>query len=116
MTDEQKMAWSVIGSMNGAAWDTDFAMTKVNDTTWESDVLELTAGQEFKLRRGAAWGPQIGVTNDATGATEGGFYVRLEDGKPEPGNIVVEVTGNYKIQLVWDGTSTNAVVNFIPAE
>ncbi len=115
MTEEQKMAWSVIGSVNGASWDTDFAMTKVNDTTWESVVLNLEAGQEFKLRRGAAWVPQIGVTNDNTGETDGGYYVRLADSNPEPGNIVVEVTGSYKVQLVWDGTSTSAVVNLIPA-
>ena len=95
MTDEQKSAWGVIGNICGTNWDTDFPMTKINDTTYESAVLELKAGQEFKVRQGASWDVNFGV----------GF---------NGGNIVVEADGNYKVQLVWDGAQTGTVT-LIPA-
>ena len=95
MTDEQKSAWGVIGNICNTNWDTDFPMTKVNDTTYESAVLELKAGQEFKVRQGASWDVNFGV--ELNGA-----------------NIVVEADGNYKVQLVWDGAKTGTVT-LIPA-
>jgi hypothetical protein len=70
-------------------------MTKINDTTYESAVLELKAGQEFKVRQGASWDVNFGV----------GF---------NGSNIVVEADGNYKVQLVWDGAQ-NGTVTLIPA-
>ena len=96
MTEEQKQAWSVIGSICGTSWDTDFAMTKTADNTWESDVLTLKAGEEFKVRQGASWDVNFGV-----------------NGEPNGANIVVEADGNYKVQLVYDGTT--ATVTLIPA-
>ena len=96
MTEEQKTAWSVIGSICGTSWDTDFAMTKTADNTWESAVLALKAGEEFKVRQGASWDVNFGV-----------------NGEPGGANIVVEADGNYKVQLVYDGTT--ATVTLIPA-
>ena len=103
MTEEQKQAWSIIGGICGTSWDTDFPMAKIDDTTWESEALELKAGEEFKLRQGAAWDVQVG----AEGA--------MKTPEVEPANIVVEADGTYKIQLIWDGESTTATVNFIAA-
>ena len=97
MTEEEKTAWSVIGSLCGTNWDTDLPMTKVAENTWESGVLALEAGNEFKVRQGASWDVNFGVNGEAGGA-----------------NIVVETAGNYKVQLVYDGTT--AAVNLIPAE
>ena len=94
MSDEQKTAWGVIGSICGTAWDTDFPMTKINDNTWESDVLELKAGDEFKVRQGASWDVNFGV--EFNGA-----------------NIVVEADGQYKVQLVWNGEA-DGTVTLIP--
>ena len=116
MTEEEKQAWGAIGSINGTSWDTDNPMTKVEDGVWESDVIVFTAGQEFKLRRGADWYFQIGVTNDKTGENDTGYYVRMQESDPEPGNIAVEVTGSYKIRLEWDGESHNATVTLVAAE
>ena len=96
MSEDAKLAWSVIGNICGTNWDTDFAMAKVNDTTFESDVLTLNAGEEFKVRQGAAWDVNYGVNGEAGGA-----------------NIVVETAGNYKVQLIIDGE--NVSVNLIPA-
>lgn len=94
MTDEQKNAWSVIGSLCGTNWDTDFTMTEGPDGTYTSEVLELKAGDEFKVRQGASWDVNFGV--EFNGA-----------------NIVVEADGKYQIQLVWDGAE-NGTVTLIP--
>ena len=97
MTEEEKNAWSVIGSLCNTNWDTDLPMTKVADNTWESDVLALEVGNELKVRQGASWDVNFGV-----------------NGEPGGANIVVETAGNYKVQLVYDGTT--AQVNLIPVE
>jgi len=96
MSDEAKQAWGVIGGICGTAWDTDFPMTKVSDDTYESDVLELKAGEEFKVRQGASWDVNFGV--EFNGA-----------------NIVVEADGKYIVRLVWDGAQ-GGTVTLIPAE
>ena len=96
MTAEQKNAWGVIGSICGTSWDTDFAMTEGPDGTYTSDVLELKAGEEFKVRQGASWDVNFGV--EFNGA-----------------NIVVEKDGKYKVQLVWDGAQ-GGTVTLIPVE
>ncbi len=95
MTDEQKQAWSVIGSICGSNWDTDFPMTADGENVWVSDVLALEAGNEFKVRQGASWDVNFGV-----------------DGAPGGANIVVETSGNYKVKLTYDGTT--AKVELIP--
>lgn len=98
MTDEQKNAWSVIGNIKGTNWDTDFAMVEGPDGTFTSDVLELKAGQEYKVRQGASWDVNFGAEgfNSAT-------------------NCVVEADGNYKVQLVWDGAQTGTIT-LIPVQ
>jgi len=95
MTDEQKQAWSVIGSICGSNWDTDFPMNADGENVWVSDVLALEAGNEFKVRQGASWDVNFGV-----------------DGAPGGANIVVETSGNYKVKLTYDGTT--AKVELIP--
>ena len=96
MTEEQKNAWGVIGGICGTSWDTDFAMTEGPDGTYTSDVLELKAGEEFKVRQGASWDVNFGV--EFNGA-----------------NIVVEADGKYQVQLVWDGAQ-GGTVTLIPVE
>ena len=96
MTEEQKKAWSVIGGICGTSWDTDFAMTEDPAGTYTSDVLELHAGEELKVRQGASWDVNFGV--EFNGA-----------------NVVVEADGKYRVQLVWDGAQTGTVT-LIPAE
>ena len=113
MTDEERQAWALIGGICDTSWDTDIPMTKKSEGVWESDILSLVEGQEFKLRQGADWNVQIGVADAKTGETETGYYVRLADGPDEPGNIVVEATGEYVIRLEWDGESHVATVTFV---
>ena len=94
MTDEQKNAWGVIGGICNTSWDVDFPMTEGPDGTYTSEVLELKAGEEFKVRQGASWDVNFGV--EFNGA-----------------NIVVEADGKYQVQLVWDGAQ-GGTVTLIP--
>ena len=96
MTEEQKNAWGVIGGICNTNWDVDFAMTDNGDGTYISEVLELKAGEEFKVRQGASWDVNFGV--EFNGA-----------------NIVVEADGKYQVQLVWDGAQ-GGTVTLIPVE
>lgn len=96
MSDEQKNAWSVIGSLCGTNWDTDFPMTETDTNTFTSEVLALNVGDELKVRQGASWDVNFGLNGEAGGA-----------------NIVVETAGNYQVQLVYDGET--ATVELIPA-
>jgi arabinogalactan oligomer/maltooligosaccharide transport system substrate-binding protein len=94
MTEEQKNAWGVIGGICGTSWDVDFPMTESPAGTYTSEVLELKAGEEFKVRQGASWDVNFGV--EFKGA-----------------NIVVEADGKYQVQLVWDGAQ-GGTVTLIP--
>ena len=96
MTEEQKNAWSVIGGICGTSWDTDFAMTETSAGVYQSDVLELHAGEELKCRQGASWDVNFGV--EFNGA-----------------NVVVEADGKYIVQLTWDGAQAGTI-ELIPAE
>ena len=71
-------------------------MNPVSEGVWESDVLALEAGKEFKVRQGASWDVNFGV-----------------GGAPNGGNIVVETTGNYKVRFTYDGTT--ATIELVPA-
>ena len=95
MTDDQKNAWGVIGSICGTNWDTDFSMTEEPAGTFTSDVLELKAGEEFKVRQGASWDVNYGV-----------------DGVAGGDNIKVEADGKYKVVLVLGDTVS---VTLVPA-
>lgn len=85
MTSDEKEAWSVIGSICGTNWDTDFAMTRtaeVGDATYYSDLLQLTAGNELKARQGASWDVNFGGDGARDGANlqvpeDGAYFVKL---------------------------------------
>ena len=96
LTPEQKRAWTVIGSVGGTNWDTDFTMTEESENVWVSVVIDMTAGQEFKVRQGLSWDNNFGVEFNG-------------------GNIVVEESGKYQVKFVWDGDKT-AEITLIKAE
>ena len=82
MSEDELNAWSVIGSICGTNWDTDFAMTETAEGTFQSEPLELKAGDELKCRQGASW--DVNFPAD---------------------NVVVEADGTYVVQLVVSGDS-----------
>ena len=93
MSEEEKRAFTVIGSLNGTGWATDFSMTETekNSNVWISDdVFVITADSiankhnEFKVRQGKSWDVAFG-----------------KDG----GNYIITEAGSYKIKLTFDGTN-----------
>ena len=94
MSAEELRAWTVIGSVGGANWDVDFAMTEDPENTWTSEPIEMKAGQEFKVRQGKSWDVNFGV--EFNGA-----------------NIVVEADGVYQVVMVWDGAQS-AEITLVP--
>ena len=96
-TDEELMAWSVIGSLCGTSWDTDFPMTEKSAGVFESDVLDLVAGNEFKCRQGGSWTVNFG-----------------SDGKIDGPNCVVEADGKYIVRLTIH-SETSATIELVPA-
>jgi hypothetical protein len=53
--------WSVIGTINGSNWNTDFFMHEVKRGVWVSEALEMNAVEEFKVRLNGAWDTYYGV-------------------------------------------------------
>ena len=100
MTEEQKNAWGVIGNICGTNWDTDFPMTKQEDGTFLSEVLELNAEESLKVRQGGSW-------DVSYGASEGQYAT-------DDGNLKVETTGKYRVKLTL--SDNGGYVELIPAE
>jgi arabinogalactan oligomer/maltooligosaccharide transport system substrate-binding protein len=96
---EVRRAWTVIGNVGGANWDTDFTMTEGPENTWTSVAIEMKAGQMFKVRQGLSWTNNYGA--------EGKFN--------SSDNILVEADGTYQVVFVWDGdTSHDATITLVP--
>ncbi len=88
MSDEEKRAFTVIGSINGDTWSTDLTMVEGPENTWiTKDAYDLKGGEEFKCRQGKAWDVAIG--NGEGPLSNQGNY-KVADG----------TTGKYKIKLV----------------
>ena len=87
MSDDEKTAWSVIGSMtewgNNADIPGDLPMTPNADkTVWTSEPITLTADDEWKVRQGKSWDVNFGA-----------------DGALNGGNIKIGEAGTYVITL-----------------
>ena len=95
MSAEELRAWTVIGSVGGANWDVDFAMTEDPENTWTSEPIEMKAGQEYKVRQGKSWDVNFG-SDGLNGA-----------------NFVVEADGVYQVVMVWDGAES-AEITLVP--
>lgn len=103
MTDEERRAFSVIGSLNGSDWKTDYKMTETekNSNIWISDDVfviteeSITKGyNEFQCRQGLAWNVQFG-----------------KDGTKE--NFIITEPGSYKIKLTYNATDKTGVVELL---
>ena len=102
--------WSVIGTINGSFWDTDFPMTDWSAfgvaNTWGYD-LKYQAGQEFKFRRDNDWAVNLGL--------------ETEEGLIDNGNNSYSATlvdGGLNIKLPYEGKwslSINVVENTLSA-
>lgn len=97
-------AWTVIGSIGGTSWGTDFSMTKINDNTWESDYMDLDEGDEFKIRQGYSWDVMYGGDVDGDGYADSGL---------SSPNYRVETAGIYKV--LFTISDLGATITLVPA-
>ena len=58
--EEPAPAWSIIGTVNGTSWDTDFDLTEKESGVWTYSGLTLTDTDEFKLRKDHSWSESVG--------------------------------------------------------
>ncbi len=111
LTPEQRKAYTVIGSINGSSWGTDFEMVEGPDGTWTSkDAFAMTETDEFKVRQGFSWDVAWGNNDD-----------NANTGIPtsNKGNYKVETAGTYNFQLVvtkGENDKLTAVITLVPAE
>ena len=78
--------WSVIGAFNG--WEADVDMTKQNDGTWKSSVINLTT-DGFKIRYNHSWDENRGGDLVSLGTP----FTVVQDGP----NIIVPSDGSYVV-------------------
>ncbi len=101
--DEPEL-WSLIGTISGTSWDTDFDMTETSEGVWAIRDVEVTVNDEFKLRMNHDWSTNVGGTENNSQSTINpddpyGVY------KPEIGaafqaggsNIQIGVAGKYNV-------------------
>lgn len=106
LTPEQRQAFTVIGSINGSGWGTDFEMTQDAEGAWVSnDAFTLTETDEFKVRKGFAWDVAYGdnVQNADTSIPTS-----------NKANYKVTTPGTYYIKLVVNSDGT-AEITLVPA-
>lgn len=87
-------AWSVIGTISGASWDKDFAMTQSEDGLWVSEVIHLERGDEFKIRKNMNWATNFGKNGVYNGP-----------------NVVVNSGGDYIIKFACGIDETSAYIS-----
>lgn len=96
MTADEKEAMSVIGSIGGDGWTIDIPMTRTGEAgvkAYYTDLLELKAGEEFKVRKGGSWDVNFG-----------------SDGTVGGPNCVVEEDGFYFIKVVVNDDETEGII------
>ena len=98
-SDEELKAWGVIGNICGTNWDTDHKMTKQDDGSYLSEVLDLKAGEEFKVRQGGSWDVNYGANGEFNAGS----------------NCVVETAGKYRVKLTIVEEGKLAKIELIPA-
>ena len=95
MPEDEASAMSVIGSVCGTNWDTDFEMTQKPEGTWyTNEPMELKAGNEFKIRMGKSWDVNFGADNKVNGP-----------------NVVVEEDGWYYVKVVVNADLSEGVIS-----
>ena len=99
-------AWSLIGTLNGTAWDTDFDLTNTSGDIWKITNVAVTEADEFKIRADHDWSVNVGgpEANDKSIISPDNPYdvykpvvgVAFETGGL---NIHIGVAGNYNISF-----------------
>ena len=94
LIEKHVAVYSLIGTINGTSWNTDFVMTE-KDGVWTSPVVNITGG--FKIRYDYSWSPDENVCGVEPGT-------EVIPGTPvtlvHPGSdITLPEEGDYKVQF-----------------
>ena len=94
MTNDEKLAWTVIGTCNltdgffytdytdetRSNWADDIPMVKGDDGLWRTEqAWEMEEGVEFKVRQGKSWDVSYGDGGNNFKVTEAGTYYVVFD-------------------------------------
>lgn len=102
----QNNTWSLIGTLNGTNWDTDFltgfyALFNEEEKGYDTLIttqIDYHEGEEFKFRYSGSWDLNYGVGSDAN-VVSGVWNSLLRDGQ----NILIgEGDGVYAIDFYWN--------------
>lgn len=91
---EGNSAWSIIGSLLGKSWDTDFVCAEENGAFVLKNV-KLAKGNEIKFRKDKAWDVNRGINkeNEAAELAAGTPTKAIQGG----GNIIIPADGIYDL-------------------
>ena len=109
--------WSLIGTLNGTEWNTDFDLKNTSGDIWKIENVTLGAADLFKIRKNHDWGTSVGGpegNEEETPGSEQKVY------KPELGkafqtgafNIRVGVDGKYDI--TFDAAANTILIEQVP--
>ena len=80
--------WSLIGTLGGTNWNTDYDMEKGEEGLYKA-TFRFSAGELFKIRLNHDWGENYGASSVTVGAPAQGVF----DG----GNITISDDGTYDV-------------------
>ncbi len=100
--------WSLIGTLNGSNWDTDYFCT-LTEGKWVSPEFTIEEGQEFKFRFNMGWDVNYGgvfvALGEAFEAVAGGDNIKLPAGR-----YVATLDAEAKTITVVNATKTWGVI------
>lgn len=97
-------AWSLVGTLNGSSWDTDFDLSAFEGNMWIIRNVSVTASDEFKIRADHKWdvnygGPEANSTSTIDPSNPYDVYKPVIGEAFDAGdkNIQIGVEGKYDI-------------------
>ena len=109
--------WSLIGTLNGTFWDTDFDLKNTSGDTWVIENVTLTAADKFKIRKNHDWADSVGGPEgneeDAPGSVETVYKPEL--GKPfATGVFNIRVGVDGKFNITYDAAAGTILIEQCP--
>ena len=66
---DKPQMWSLIGTLDGSAWDKDFDMSNTTGDIWVIRSVKVLASDEFKIRADHDWGQNVGGPEENSSST-----------------------------------------------
>ncbi len=103
--DPSFSGWSLIGTINGTSWDTDFDMENTEGDIWLIKDVTISASDQFKIRKDHSWDYSLGGDLSNLTVPEGYEVFRptvgteFQAGSNFAINLYMGVDGVYDIRL-----------------